>query len=113
MRIQPVEGRRADAFELLQSVLGPIGASQGCTDLSICEELGGGHAILFEERWEDEADFNDHVRSPLFNRILAAVELSSTNPRVEILGVHRVEGMGLIHQLRGVPAEKETSDRGK
>jgi quinol monooxygenase YgiN len=112
MRIQPVEGRRAEALELLQSVLGPINALPGCSDLSICEELGGKHTIFFQERWAEEGGFNDHVRSPLFNRVLAAIELSSADPQVEIHGVHHTEGLGLIYRLRGVPAEKSTSNPG-
>ena len=106
LRIQPEDNHRLEALELLHSIQGPVQAIPGCTSCRVSEESSGDHAILLGERWESDEDFREHVRSDLFDRILAALELSRVPPEVCIHQVSGSEGLELIYRLRGIEIEK-------
>lgn len=55
------------------------------------------------EQWDADEAFFNHVRSDLYNRILAAVELSRIPPEFKFLFVKEVRGMELIEASRGHP----------
>ena len=57
-------------------------------------------AILYMERWDSEQDFERHVRSDLYRRILAAVEFSCKPPEIVFDYVNVSKGMELIEALR-------------
>ena len=57
-------------------------------------------AILYVEEWTSESDFRDHVRSELYRRILAAIDLSKSAPEVCIYQFSNVQGLELIQQIR-------------
>ncbi len=92
-------------LEVLHSVQGPIQAGPGCLACGIYTEETPEQAILLVERWESAAALEEHVRSGLYRRILAAIELSSRQPEVSFDDVRATKGMELIEQLRGYSEE--------
>ena len=103
-RLFPAARKRVQTLELLRSVRGPTQACAGCLACMVCEEDAEEGGILFVERWESEAAFQQHVRSEIYHRLLAALELSSRTPEVRFDHVSSTEGMELIELLRGAQA---------
>jgi len=85
---------------ILRSVQGPTQAQPHCKICRIYEEDGFEDAILYMERWDSEPDFERHVRSEPYKRILAAVEFSSKPPEIAFDYVSATQGINLIETLR-------------
>jgi hypothetical protein len=58
------------------------------------------NAVLFVERWDTEVDFERHVRSELYRRILDAVEFSRSSPEITFDYASKTRGIDLIEDLR-------------
>lgn len=106
VRIQPDDNHRPEVLELLYSIQGPVQASPGCSSYRVSEESRGDHAVLLSESWESDEGFREHVRSGFFDRILAALELSSVSPEVCINQVSGSEGLELVYRLRGITVDR-------
>ncbi len=63
--------------------------------------------IRYAEQWATETALHEHLRSDLYRRILAVIELSSRPPDVRFHYVSRTKGMELIEALRGQPQASE------
>jgi len=63
------------------------------------EDDPAGGILLFEE-WSSPAAFFEQVRSDLYRRVLAALELSSLPPELCVYHVSATDGLPLIQQLR-------------
>jgi quinol monooxygenase YgiN len=101
VRILPPAARRDSVVEVLRSVQGRVRSEPGCAACDIYDEKGGQGAIVFVERWESAEALEAHLRSDLYRRILAAVELSGSEPDIRFEHVSSSEGIELIERLRG------------
>jgi quinol monooxygenase YgiN len=100
VRILPPPDRHAAVLEVLQSVQGPVRAQPGCAACDIFDEQGPEPAIVLLERWESDEALESHLRSDLYRRVLAAVELSGSQPDIRFEHVSSTEGIELIERLR-------------
>ena len=100
VRILPPADRHAAVLEVLRSVQGPVRAQPGCAACDIYEEQGPEPAVVFVERWATDAALEAHLRSDMYRRILAAIELSSDKPEIRFEHVSASEGIELIERLR-------------
>jgi len=57
--------------------------------------------IQYTEQWESEAALETHLRSELYRRILAALELSKHAPEVHFYYTSETKGFELIECMRG------------
>ncbi len=57
--------------------------------------------IVYAEHWRSEAGIYEHIRSSLYRRVLAVIELSCRSPEVTFYFVSHKKGMELIEELRG------------
>lgn len=109
LRLFPPREQRRHVLSVLRSVLGPTQAQPHCRSCHLFEEDGFDEAILYMEQWDSEKPFFNHVRSELFSRILAAVELSRLPPEFEFLFVKEIRGMDLIEETRNRPAPESSN----
>ena len=105
IRLQPEEAHCAETLEILRSIQGPVQACSGCLSCRICEEEGEDQAICFNETWDDDDSLHQHLRSDLFSRVLAALDLSRSTPEICFHRVAATEGIDLIRRLRIPDAE--------
>ena len=101
IRLFPSPEQRRQILAALRSVQGPTQAEPSCSAAQIYEEDGPGAAILYVEEWESESEFREHVRSELYRRILAAIDLSQSPPEIRFYQVSKVEGLELLQNIRG------------
>jgi quinol monooxygenase YgiN len=101
MRLFPLMKDRAKLLEILESVQHLSVLRRGCLGswLSV-DHLRHNH-ICYGEQWAEEEDLYAHMRSDLYRRVLAAIELSHTFPEVNFHFVAATKGMELIQALRG------------
>ena len=101
MRIFPPRQQRRQVLSVLRSVQGPTQIRPGCRCCRIYEEDGYEEAILYMECWDSEEEFERHIRSEMYRRVLEAMELSRMPPEVQFHRVAETKGMDLVGALRG------------
>jgi quinol monooxygenase YgiN len=58
--------------------------------------------IGYAEQWDSEEALRDHVRSDLYRRVLAAMELSRKPPEVSFHFTSDTKGLELIEAMRAI-----------
>ena len=92
-------------LSVLRSVQGPTGIKAGCRCSRIYEEDGQDKAILYMECWDSEDEFERHIRSDMYRRVLEAMELSRMPPELKFHRITESRGIELVGALRnGVEA---------
>ena len=78
---------------------GPVTALSDCLDCIVAVEWGEGGAICYIELWRTREALARQLRSPLFGRVLEAMELSHKPPLIDFLEVNSIGGMELMENL--------------
>ncbi len=56
--------------------------------------------ICYTEQWESDEALNDHIRSDLYRRLLAGLELSRRQPEVRFYYCSKTKGLELVEAKR-------------
>jgi len=101
VKICPAPKQRNQAIEILRSVQDLTRPSPGCLGCWLSDEDPLHNNIRYAEQWESEEALHDHIRSHLYLRLLAALELSKQLPEVTFYYTAATKGFELIETLRG------------
>ncbi|MCZ6869194.1 MAG: antibiotic biosynthesis monooxygenase [Gammaproteobacteria bacterium] len=93
----------AQAESILRPLLEPTRVVRGCLGFRVYRDLEDGSALLLAQEWASEGDLTRHVRGRDFQKVLAAIELASEPPDVEINDVACTRGMEFIEELSLAP----------
>lgn len=85
-----------DILDSMRGILATIGDCCGCL---LATETGG-HTVCYLERWMTRAGLEHHLRSPLYGRVLEAMELSGKPPTVEFFEVGALGGLEMVERVR-------------
>lgn len=107
MEFDPVECDEAVA--VLRSLAGPVRAEPGCRSTRFVREVGDGCALSWVEEWRSIGDFERHLQTLAFRRILAVIEMAAAPPTVEIDDVASRRGFDLIEEILGLAPEGRAS----
>jgi len=99
VKISPDPVKRQELIHILLTVKGPALATSGCRSCSVYEEYDE-TAIVYLELWDTEAELRQHIRSPLYSRLLEAMELSINAPEINYYTVTKAGGIDLIGEVR-------------
>lgn len=88
-----------EAYRTLRSLLGPIRAQPGCRATRLLREIDDDGSLTFIEEWRDRADFEAHLHSGAFRKLIAVVEQGREAPEVEIDDVQTRSGVELIESM--------------
>ena len=72
----------------------------GCAGCWLCEQDVLSNQVRYMEQWESEEALHDHIRSELYRRVLAAMELSRQPPEVRFYFAKEAKGFELIEAIR-------------
>jgi quinol monooxygenase YgiN len=86
--------------EILRSVQDLTRPCPGCMGCWLSEEDVLHNHIRYAEQWESEESLNEHIRSDLYRRVLAAMELSRQPPEVHFYYTSEKKGFELIEAAR-------------
>jgi quinol monooxygenase YgiN len=103
LRLFPPPERRRQVLELLRSVQGPTQVKPCCLTAQVYVEEGHNDTILYTEEWDSDAEFCEHMRSELYRRVLAAMDISKSAPELRFYKVSTAQGLELVDQIRNSP----------
>ena len=101
IRICPAPKQRSQAIEILRSVQDLTSPSPGCLGCWLSDDDPLHNNIRYAEQWDSEEALHDHIRSHLYLRVLAALELSKQLPEVTFYYTAATKGFELIEAQRG------------
>jgi quinol monooxygenase YgiN len=90
--------RNRDLIDVLHSVIGQTQFVTGCICSKLCKSLDESDTYVLYEEWEHADDLERHFISPLFYRILSAMELCIDEPDVKFLSLTGIRRMEWIEQ---------------
>lgn len=96
----PAPKHKAQVIELLRSVHDLVRPSPGCAGCWLAEEDVLQNRIQYAEQWESEEALLEHIRSDLYRRLLAAMELSRRQPEVKFYYCAEAKGLEVIEAAR-------------
>jgi quinol monooxygenase YgiN len=101
IKFSPAQKQRAEVLEILRSVHDLTRPCPGCLGCWLSEEDCFHNQVCFAEQWESEEALHEHLRSELYRRVLAAMELSKHPPEVSFHYVTSTKGFELVEAIRG------------
>lgn len=93
----------AQAESIFRPLLEPTRVMRGCLSFRVYRDLEDGCALLLAQEWACEGDLARYVRGRDFQKVLAAIELASEAPAIEINDVACTRGMEFIEELSRGP----------
>jgi quinol monooxygenase YgiN len=107
VKIYPPPGSMPTLLDVLESMKGPVATLSDCLGCSVTVEVGENGAVCYTEQWRTREALERHLRSPLYGRVLEAMECSCRPPEVEFYEVTEVGGLELVEKVR-LPPQRET-----
>lgn len=104
-KLLPGINHHSEVLTILRSVVTATLVKPGCQDCGVYEEFDTNHSVLYLETWDSEAEFNRHLQSSLYLRVLNAIELCRKKPDLCFYHTGAAEHMELIQTLRGADSE--------
>ena len=96
------ENSSGEIVRLLRSLIEPTRVETGCKHCGLYKDLYDPSVIIWLEEWNTQDDLERHLRSTQYKKILAAFDMSSSQPEIRFDTVVKTEGMQLIADARGV-----------
>jgi quinol monooxygenase YgiN len=84
--------------EALRSLMIPTMLQEGCLECSAW--IDPDCTVHYQEDWATEANMRDRVRSDQFTRLLAVIEASERQPRVQFDFVTTTRGLDYVEEVR-------------
>ena len=100
IKIYPAAGYAPAVIDVLESMKAALGAIAECTGCSVAFETGEDGAIVYTEVWSSQEAHENHLCSPIFSRVLEAMEFSRKRPVIEFFIVTESGGMEVIERAR-------------
>jgi quinol monooxygenase YgiN len=101
VRIAVGAKKKDEILAILFSVKGPTESKPQCISCRIYTEPRNEKLITYEEVWQNEESLYQHIRSPHYRNLLAAMDLSIEPPEVKFVTVLKTEGMDLMQKILG------------
>jgi quinol monooxygenase YgiN len=103
VRIVAPPTRRNDVVQILRSLVGPTQVEPGCLSCGLYQGLEDANTLTFMEEWHTQEDFERHLRSEAYRKLLEVMELASEAPTVQFHTVVHTAGIEAIYAARGLP----------
>jgi len=105
--IHPLPGDEARVIEVLDSIRCLVATNADCSCCLFAAGAEAGSSICYLERWHNRAALDRHLRSPLYCRVLEAMELSRLPPTVEFYQLTPIGGLDVIENIRLQPLVRD------
>jgi quinol monooxygenase YgiN len=108
IKINPYPKTRREILDILRNAECVARIKTGCLGSSVYLKRFEEEFILYLEHWQSRDDFEQHVRSAQYDRILAALDLARDPPEIEFFDNDGPPGgMELIEAIRNKGIRKE------
>jgi quinol monooxygenase YgiN len=102
IRITASENPDGEIVRVLRSLIEPTRVETGCISCGLYKDLHDPSVIIWVEEWNTQDDLERHLRSPQYKKILAAFDMSNSQPDMRFDTVIETKGMQLIAEARGM-----------
>lgn len=99
--------RSQDLLDVLRSIIGPTLFEKGCIVSEIWQNPDDPGMFLLHEEWDSFSDLENHITSPLYRRLLAAMEMCITRPQVIFMNGMDIRGIDWVEKIRTVILDTE------
>jgi len=103
IRLFPLPRERIHLLEILRSVQNLTVVRPGCLGCWLQEEDSLQNPVLYGEQWSSELELYEHLRSDVYRRVLAAMELSRRAPEIQFHYVSSTKVLEVIQAVRTQP----------
>ncbi len=93
-------GKINEAVNILRSIVERIRATKGCISCSVFQEAGNEYSIVFEEKWQCDADLQSHLQSEEYKSVLMVIEMANKNPEIRFEKISEMGGVEIIREAR-------------
>ena len=101
IKINPHPRTRLEILDILRGAECVAMTKNGCLESSVyLKKTFEEEVILYVEQWQSREDFERHVRSSQYDRILVAMDLSSSPPKISFQEGDDLGGMEVIEAIR-------------
>ena len=100
IKIYPATGSEHMIIDVLETMKVAIANLPDCLECIIAVEAGGNGQVCYMEQWRSREALDRHLRSPLYGRVLEAMELSRTKPEMAFYKVSKLGGLELVGKVR-------------
>ena len=102
LRLTASKKQKGEIVRLLRSLIEPTRVQTGCTSCGLYKDLHDPGVIIWVEEWNTQDDLEHHLRSPQYKKILAAFDMSNSQPDMRFNTVVETKGLQLIAKARGM-----------
>jgi len=102
IRITESENTDGEIVRVLRSLIEPTRVETGCISCGLYKDLHDPGVIVWVEEWNTQDDLEHHLRSPQYKKILAAFDMSNSQPEMRFNTVVKTKGMRLVAEARGI-----------
>ncbi len=106
LELIPSAKKREAVLDILDSVETLTRVKAGCINCGIYEACSDERSILYIEQWQDKEQLYAHIKSDLYFRIVAVMELAIRVPDLHFHEASEPMGMELIRRLRSEGAKE-------
>jgi quinol monooxygenase YgiN len=100
MRITAPAGQRAEVLRTLRVCAAATLSRRGCNTVRLLEDPDDRNDVTWIEEWDSEREAAKHIASDEYRALLAAMDLSTTEPEVRFHMVGSTAGFELIAAKR-------------
>ncbi|MDF7806930.1 antibiotic biosynthesis monooxygenase [Pontiellaceae bacterium B12219] len=87
------------AIQLLISGCGKTEAKPGCQQCQVTKDTVKGNRVRYTEAWNTQADFDRHLQSEEFRRVLVALDMCCEEPKVAVGNFSGHTGLPYLQQM--------------
>jgi quinol monooxygenase YgiN len=102
LKIHPYPEKKIEELEILRLIGTELRFQRDCLCCEVYLRSGDKGEVLYIEQWQNKEALHRHIRSELYLKFLAAMELGMERPELAIHEVTESQGMALIEKLRQV-----------
>jgi quinol monooxygenase YgiN len=100
VRLTATAGRAPELIQALRSVMRSLQFEGVCQAARAASDVDDQNVVWYCEEWECVDEFERHLRSKTFDRLLATVETTATAPVIECRVVSETRGLEYLAAVR-------------
>ena len=103
IRVTIPPAKRGEALRILRSIAEMNRVQLSCVSCRIYQDVQDSNVLMFEERWTNEEDMEDHLRSDEFRNLLMVLEMALESPDIRFDTISDSTGIETIEKARSSP----------
>jgi len=100
VRFTAKTGRSQELIQALRSVMRSLQSEGACEISHAASDVDDQNAVWYWEEWKGIGDFERHLRSEPFSRLLSVIETAASAPLVECRMVSETRGLDYLAAVR-------------